>query len=217
MPVNLTCQDRDRIFQDGSPAEWNALELHAAQCSACAEEVRAWKALSAAAQELRDYTHNPSLWPRIERTLSAHKEPREGRWNWPSFGFSWQTAAPSAFALLLLVSGAWFYGKRPGPRLTPQNAGPLLKSKALAEVERTETAYMRAIEQLAVEATPQLENPNTPLLASYREKLFILDSAIDDLRAQASQNPSNAHLRYQLLAMYQEKQHTLRDVLEARQ
>jgi hypothetical protein len=191
--------------------------LHAAQCSACAEEVRAWKALSAAAQELRDYTHNPSLWLRIERTLSAHKEPREGRWNWTSFGFSWQTAAASAFALLLLVSGAWFYVKRPGLPLTPQNAASLLKSKALAEVERTETAYIRAIEQLAVEAKPQLENPNTPLLASYREKLLILDSAIDDLRAQAGQNPSNAHLRYQLLAMYQEKQHTLQDVLEAKQ
>jgi hypothetical protein len=216
MPVNLTCQDRDRILRDGSPAEWNALELHTAQCSACAEEVRAWKALSAAAQELRDYKHNPSLWPRIERTLSAHQEQREGRWNWTSFGFSWQTAAASALALLLLVGGAWFYAKRPGLPLTPQKAGPLLKSKALAQVERTEKAYFRAIEQLAVEAQLQLGNPRTPLLVSYREKLLILDSAIDDLRAQASQNPSNVHLRYQLLAMYQEKQHTLQDVLEAK-
>ena len=40
--------------------------------------------------------------------------------------------------------------------------------------------------------------------------------AIDDLRAQAGGNPSNAHLRYQLLAMYQEKQRTLEEVLEAK-
>jgi hypothetical protein len=53
-------------------------------------------------------------------------------------------------------------------------------------------------------------------MANYREKLQVLDSAIDDLRAQAGQNPSNAHLRYQLLAMYQEKQETLQDVLEAK-
>jgi len=32
----------------------------------------------------------------------------------------------------------------------------------------------------------------------------VLDSAIADLRAQAGMNPSNAQLRYQLLAMYQE-------------
>ena len=53
-------------------------------------------------------------------------------------------------------------------------------------------------------------------MANYREKLQVLNSAIDDLRAQAGQNPSNAHLRYQLLAMYQEKQKTLEEVLEAR-
>jgi len=43
-----------------------------------------------------------------------------------------------------------------------------------------------------------------------------LDTAIADLRAQAGENPSNAHLRYQLLAMYEEKQQTLEDVLESK-
>ncbi len=93
---------------------------------------------------------------------------------------------------------------------------PLLKSSALSEVERTENAYVQAIDKLAVEAKPQLDSPETPLLANYREKLQVLDSAIDDLRAQAGDNPSNAHLRYQLLAMYQEKQRTLEEVLEAK-
>jgi len=73
-----------------------------------------------------------------------------------------------------------------------------------------------AIDKLATDAKPQLDNPETPLLANYREKLQVLDSAIDDLRAQAGQNPSNAHLRYQLLAMYQEKQRTLEEVLEVK-
>ena len=73
------------------------------------------------------------------------------------------------------------------------------------------------IDKLAAETKPQLEDPATPLLANYHEKLLVLDSAIADLRAQAGWNPSNAQLRYQLLAMYQEKQHTLEEVLEARQ
>ena len=95
-------------------------------------------------------------------------------------------------------------------------SGDLLRNNALAEVERTQSDYMHAIDKLAADAKPQLDNPGTPLLANYREKLQVLDSAIDDLRAQAGQNPSNAHLRYQLLAMYQEKQRTLEEVLEVK-
>jgi hypothetical protein len=68
---------------------------------------------------------------------------------------------------------------------------------------------------LAAGASPQL-NADTPLMASYREKLLVLDSAIADLHAQAGENPSNAHLHYQLLAMYQAKQQTLEDVLETK-
>jgi hypothetical protein len=89
-----------------------------------------------------------------------------------------------------------------------------LRSKALADVESAETAYVEAIDKLATEAKPQLANSETPLIANYREKLFVLDSAIGDLRAQAGQNPSNAHLRYELLAMYQEKQRTLEEIVE---
>ncbi|MGB6667570.1 MAG: hypothetical protein WBE73_04450, partial [Candidatus Acidiferrum sp.] len=73
------------------------------------------------------------------------------------------------------------------------------------------------IDKLAAQAKPQLENPATPLQANYKEKLLVLDSAISDLRAQAGLNPSNAQLREQLLAMYQEKQQTLEDVLEEKQ
>ena len=83
-------------------------------------------------------------------------------------------------------------------------------------MERAQAAYEQAIDKLASQAKPQLENPTTPLQASYREKLLVLDSAISDLRAQAGLNPSNAHLRQQLLAMYQEKQQTLEDVLEVK-
>jgi hypothetical protein len=215
--MNVTCKDRDRIFEDGTLAEWAALEAHAACCAACAEELRAWKSLSTAAAELRDYSESPSLWPRIDRALTAEaaaKSHREERWRffWGGVPLSWQTAVAGAFVLFFTVSVGWFYlrsPKQPGP--ADQS---LLKSPALAEVERTERAYVQAIDKLAAEAKPQLENSATPLQASYHEKLLVLDSAIDDLRAQAGMNPSNAHLREQLLAMYQEKQRTLEDILE---
>jgi hypothetical protein len=215
--MNVACKDRDRIFEDGSVAEWAALEAHAATCVSCDEELRSWKSLSVAATELRDYTDSPALWLRIHSALvkqaAATGEQRQG-WSWrplfSSFSVSWQTAAATAFVIALVLSAGWFL--RPGINRT--QPGSLLKSKALVDVEHAESAYVQAIDKLAVEAKPQLENPASPLMANYREKLMVLDSAIDDLRAQTGQNPSNAHLRYQLLAIYQEEQRTLEEILE---
>src|SRR5580658_1213485 len=219
--MNIKCEDRDRIFEDGTPTEWAALEAHSASCAVCAEELRAWKAISVAAKELRDYSDTPSLWPRIERALTAEaavKKHRTERWGWLSLGFGlslgWQTAAVAAVVLILTVSTGWVYLHRTGRGSGSDRDQSLLKSPALAEVERAQAAYQQAIDKLAADAKTQLGNPATPLQASYREKLLVLDSAINDLRAQAGMNPSNAHLRQQLLAMYQEKQQTLQDILE---
>src|SRR5579863_7739838 len=219
MTMNISCEDRDRVFEEGTPAEWAALEAHSANCAGCAEELRAWNSLSAAAQEMRDYSDAASLWSRIERSLIAEaaiKKQRAGRWSWLSLGFGlslrWQTAAAAALMLVLTISGVWIYVHQTNSTAATDHS--LLKSPALAEVERTQAAYEQAIDKLAADAKSQLDNPATPLQASYREKLLVLDSAINDLRAQAGMNPSNAHLRQQLLAMYQEKQQTLEDILE---
>ncbi|HET9994424.1 MAG TPA: hypothetical protein VFQ18_03360 [Candidatus Acidoferrum sp.] len=218
----INCEDRDRIFEDGTPPEWVALEVHAASCPLCAEELRAWKSLGVSAQELRDYSETPALWQRIERSLAEEsiKKTQLVAWrNWFLFlqnlPIGWQTALAGALVLVLAISAAWIYfPPRNGLRGTDQS---LLKSKALKQVENAEAAYVQAIDKLAAEARPQLDKPATPLLANYQEKLIVLDSAIADLRAQAGMNPSNAQLRHQLLAMYQEKQHTLEEVLGDKQ
>lgn len=217
--MNVTCKDRERIFEGGTAAEWAALEAHAVACATCAEEIRAWKSLSVAATELRDYSPSPELWSRIERALTAEdarKARRRDGPRWfsflPNISSGWQTALAGAFVLILTASVAWIFR---GPVHHVGKQDPLLKSAALKEVESAEGAYEKAIDKLAAEAKPQLATPATPLLANYHEKLLVLDSAIADLRAQAGLNPSNAQLRYQLLAMYQEKQRTLEEVLEA--
>lgn len=221
--MSVTCKDRERIFEDGTPAEWAALETHAASCPVCKEQVRAWKSLSTAAEELREYSASPSFWPRIARALAEEaaqkaQRGRLGRWFslLPELSLGWQTALAGAFILILTLSAGWIFLRRPFDGGGKEDQS-LLKSRALREVESAETAYERAINKLAAETKPQLDNPATPLLANYHEKLLVLDSAIADLREQAGLNPSNAQLRYQLLAMYREKQHTLEEVLEARQ
>lgn len=214
MPV--TCNDMERILRDSEPAEWTALEMHAASCPACAEELRAWKQVSFAAQEMRDDWTSPALWSRIQASLAADALRHASRWAWPKTWalptLSWQTAVAALLVLALAGSASWLLLK--SRLVNDVAANRLLKNSAIAEVERTEVAYEHAIAKLADEAKPQLENPATPLLASYREKLIVLDSAIDELRAAAGENPANAHLRGQLLALYHEKQNALEDVLE---
>lgn len=217
--MSVNCNDLERIFLDGTPEDWAALEQHAATCVHCAEELRAWKSLSMAAAELREEPEAPALWQRIESALAEHQRneaARRDRWAWLALwrqvSAGWQAALAGAMVLLLVVGGGYLIRH---PR-TPNPNNPLLKESALEQVERSERDYSKAIDKLAAEARPQLAESNSPLMLSYREKLDVLDSAIEDLRQQAGMNPSNAHLRYQLLAMYQEKQQTLREVLETK-
>jgi len=218
--MNATCNDRERILRDGSAEEWAALERHAACCPECAGELRAWKALSTAAEELRDYQEAPALWSKIETALEQQELQRaahHGFWEklafWKGISLGWQTAMAGALVLVLAVSSVYVFTHRSG---SGPGDGKLLRNSALAEVERTERDYMKAIDRLSAEAKPQLDSPASPLMDSYKEKLLVLDSAIDELRMQAGRNPSNAHLRHQLLAMYQEKQQTLQEVLETK-
>jgi hypothetical protein len=219
--MNVNCDDRERIFIDGTGEEWAALQAHATACAACAEELRAWNKLSAAAGELRDYRENSALWSRIEASLARQAEQLSGHhswWRnlsfWREIPLAWQMSLAGALMLVLAVAGGYVVVKRNQPSQVVDNR--FLKDPALAEVERTEREYMKAIDKLAIEAKPQLDSNNSPLIASYQEKLVVLDSAIDELRLQAGQNPSNAHLRYQLLAMYRDKEATLQEILETK-
>ncbi len=221
--MQIKCEDRERIFLEGSAEEWVGLELHAASCAACSEELRAWKVLSVAASELRDYQESPALWPRIEKALAQQPEPSLDRRTWlkrlsfwRSLPMRWQTALAGAMVLLMAIAGGYEYRQQHNGPVPAEAYNPLLKDRKVAEVERAERDYMKAIDKLAGEAKPQRDAPDSPLTASYREKLIMLDSAIDELRMQAGRNPSNAHLRYQLLAMYQEKQATLQELLETK-
>ena len=214
----ITCNDRERIFLDGKPEEWAALELHAASCVSCREELQAWKSLSGIASEMHEEWSSPALSPRIEQALAEQSESAKVSWWGRLLGslnlasLRWQTAAAALLLFAVTGTAVWVGLRRPpGDAL----AGSLLPPPAVRNVEKAEAAYEEAIDKLDAQARPQLDKASTPLMASYREKLQVLDSAIADLKAQAGINPANGHLRRQLLAMYREKQETLGDVLEA--
>ena len=217
--MNINCNDRERIFLDGTADEWAALEAHAVACRGCREELSAWRNLSVAATEMHEQWDSPALWPRIERALAAQAASARISWwdrllgSWNLTSLQWQTAAAALVLIAITGTAVWVASHRgQGDAF----AGDLLKDRTVRDVEKAEAAYEQAIDKLDREARPQLDKASTPLMTSYREKLQVLDSAITDLKAQAGLNPANGHLRRQLLAMYQEKQFTLEEILEAK-
>ena len=219
--MNVNCSDRERIFRDGTAEEWTALEAHARTCPACRAELGAWNELSLTASEMHEEWDSPALWPRIERALAERAAPVKVSW-WERLlaggrpvSLGWQTAAAALLLGLLSAAAMWLVIRPNHDRIPSKET--LLSTRTVREVEKAEAAYEQAIDKLDAQARPQLDQASTPLMASYREKLQVLDSAIADLKSQAGINPANGHLRRQLLAMYQEKHDTLEEVLEAKQ
>jgi hypothetical protein len=98
--------------------------------------------------------------------------------------------------------------------MTEQRRQRLLTEDALAAIERSEAQYVQAIDELTRLTAPRLEMPDSPLLVNLRERLELIDAAIVEYRAEIDRNRFNAHLRQQLLWIYQEKRRTLEQVQE---
>ena len=201
--MTITCNQIDDLLLDGSPAAMETAARHAEECDACAETLAAWNELSVTARAMRTTWDNDLLWPRIERAIRAEKKRPAPRW----------LRQAAAAAILILGLGApLFYALRVQTREAAFDR-TIIRVSALDEVERAEREHIRAIENLEKVAEQKLEDAESPLMISYKEKLMLLDDAIAECEANIDNNRQNAHLRKQLLAMYSEKQQTLMDVL----
>ncbi len=200
----------------GPEAGTAAIASHAAGCPSCRERLDLWNGISRVAPALKRTWESPELWTRIAegikgepRAAAESAERRRARREWVPL------AAAAALFLVAMI-GLEVFRPHLGERelLTSRSLRrPLLTEDALSDVEKSEERYVASIDRLSRLAESKLKDPATPLLVSYREKLLLLDGAIADLRAQLDQNHFNTHLRKELLAMYQEKQHTLEQVV----
>jgi len=198
----MTCDEFDALLLEGDEASMAAAARHAHDCAACAERLNDWNDISATAKSLHATWQNDMLWPRINRALQNETRPAQSRF--------WQIAA--AVVLTIGIGGGTWYAvhERADQRAFDRS---ILRDQALLNVEQAERAHVAAINQLEKVATPKLDDPATPLLVSYKEKLMLLDDAIAECETVIQHNRNNAHLRKQLLTMYSEKQRTLQDVL----
>ncbi len=221
--VSAECRRFDAALASGDPAAVEAARPHAGACPRCVERLRAWDEISAAAPGLKKSWESPELWTKIRESLvresfAAGSPTRPPAGRPPRSAPAWLPIAAIAALFVLSFIGLQVFrpslGDRQifGVRSYPKD--PLLTDTALRDVERSEAEYVRSIENLSKVAERRLETAGTPLLVSYREKLQLLDSAIEELNGQIEQNRYNTHLRRQLLGIYAEKQQTLRDVMK---
>jgi hypothetical protein len=210
MTTTITCNQLDDLLFDASPLAMETAARHAEECAECAEKLAAWNEIEATAHSLRDSGRgtwqNDLLWPRIERALKNERKQRPPRAKW-----LWQIAA--GVLLTVGLGGTVAYTVREQSHEAAFDTD-ILRLAAMDEVEKAEQSHLDAIKRLERVAEPKLEDAQTPLMVSYKEKLMLLDEAIAECQANIDKNRQNAHLRKQLLAMYTDKQQTLTDVLQ---
>jgi hypothetical protein len=208
--MKFECGDLDRALADSSLMA-EARE-HMKICAACRREYRLLSEISTTAKELRQEWETPLLWPSIRKRLEAEPKPVVARWK------QWKTWAIAAAALIAISVpvGVWRNSLAPPPDAATASADTsrdFLTDQALQEVEKSEAAYRQSIEKLSRLAAPKLAGTASPALASDRERLALLDSAIAETRANVAQNRFNIRLQTVLAGLYRQKQQTLQEVL----
>ena len=216
--MNDDCTRFDELIGQDDPHGAAEIETHAAACRTCRARLDEWNATSLAAKDLHESWESPDLWNRIESEIrrdAARVPARRAPILFPRPGSLLQAAA-----LLLVMLGLGVFLVReiaPGVSVPDDRAQWeewVLRESAIQEVEQSEVSHLASIQRLESLTGPGLAEAETPLMISYREKLMLLDEAIAECQTQIDQNRYNTHLRRQLLAVYTEKDRTLREVLE---
>jgi hypothetical protein len=205
--MKFECKDLERCLE--VPELMADAREHARDCPVCRRELWIWSEMSNVAAGLREQWESPELWSKIQTQLAA--EPKRK----PVRRFDWRILGAIAALLLFGAGSVTWYELRPQAQ-TAQSAD-FLTEQTLKEVEQAEQAYARSIEKLSKIAQPKLENADTALIAAYREKLVLLDSAIADMRSSVTQNRFNTRLQTELAALYKQKQETLQEIVRREQ
>ena len=196
--MNIQCSELDNLLLEGDAFSMDVAARHAQSCATCARKLEEWNEISTTARGMQTTWKNDMLWPRIERTIRQDQKRGQARF--------WQIAA----ALLLFAGLGGLFWKTHQLNHADDH---ILRVEAVDSVEQAERQHIAAIERLETLTGEKLDDPQTPLMVSYKEKLMLLDDAIAECQSGIEQNRRNAHLRKQLLAIYSEKQRTLQDVL----
>ena len=218
--MKTTCRNLDEALRTEAPNLVAAMEAHAEGCAACRRELSEWRELRAAGASLTKAWDSPRLWPRIHQALAEESQRAKsaGAAAPSASGLRWLPAAAMVALFGIATAGLWVFrnsgGREPLTSSWQASRAPLLTDQAFDEVEAAEKTYVASIQKLSRLAEPRLADTASPLMVNYREKLNLLDTAIADLKSSIDQNRYNTHLRKELIAVYQEKQRTLQNLMK---
>jgi hypothetical protein len=202
--LKFECGDLERAL--AVPELMQEAREHLRECPRCRQELRLWNEISETAKHFHEEWESPDLWIRIKHDLAAQAKPEHKPW-WGDWKV-WAMAASIVLGAVLL-----FWLNRSARSREQLANRDFLTEQALQDVERTEAAYRQSVEKLYELARPRLQSSSSPIAVNTREKLMLLDSAINDVRSNLQQNRFNASLQTQLAALYREKQVELQELL----
>jgi hypothetical protein len=183
---------------------------HLKECPDCREKIRLDEELLNQARALKSRVEAPYLWTRIERSLREEQRKSKPVGLAGIFRRSWAFVPLSAVLVLALCAGLFFW-LRPGLK-----ESGLLADSTLRRVERRERRYERSIKRLEGDVTPQMAELGLDLMLLYRDRLEIIDEQITSCKEALAENPGNAHIRRYMLAAFQDKRETLREILRTK-
>jgi hypothetical protein len=201
----MSC-DRFQKYDRGKIGE-NEFRQHLEKCSDCQKSVVEDENLLSQAKSLKRPLEAPFLWTRIEQSLVEEMRRRPSKGSMVLFPKRWMLYPASALVVLLLGFGLFFL-LRPGIK-----GQDLLADAALRRIERRERRYERSIQRLEIDARPQMADLDLELLLLYRDRLETIDEQIAQCKEALSTNSGNAHLRRYMLAAFQDKKDTLREIV----
>jgi hypothetical protein len=174
-------------------------------CPECREAYERDRILLGMSRSLKAEVKAPDLWGRIESDLRNQRNSRIGR--------LWKSSIFRVAAILMLgfILGLSLMLGLKDDR--DELSSGLLSESVLKNVEVRQTAYESAIKELEAVASSRLVALDQELMFLYRDRLEVIDEQIEQCRDALATNPANAHIHQYLLAALQDKQETLKEIM----
>lgn len=194
---------RERLddYLDGAldQATRDAVDAHLAGCAACAEEVRALRALLDQARRLpRSLTPPPGVWAGIDRRLDDGMV--RGRIR-RVVTLRPVTLAAAAAVLVLLTAGLTVVAVRrvAGPPV------PVASAPAVHPLDGVEAQFLAAVSELERALAARRTDLDPEAAAVVEQSLRVLDAAIGEARGALNRDRDNAALAAFLWNSYRSK------------
>jgi predicted anti-sigma-YlaC factor YlaD len=187
--------------------EWtqDVFQEHMRTCPECSEAFERDRKMLDMSRSLKAEVKVPDLWDRIESDLRNRRDIQTGRqWKFSIFRIA-------AILMLGFILGLSLVSRLRNERNdTPSG---LLADSVLKNVEVQQKAYERAITELEIVASTRLVTLNQELMFLYRDRLEVIDEQIAQCREALATSHANAHIHRYLLAALQDKQETLKEIM----